>query len=134
MARSAKPVIAGSNPALPSIALPLNQLFMKSVYKYQGKAVGTGHGFSDHVILEMPASAEIIQADISVREGVEITVWAVVDKDALKVQRSFRVAGTGHDLDYPEGTHIKHIVTVFERVFVWHLFELLNFNTLKTDS
>ena len=59
------------------------------VFKYQMP-------IQDAVELEMPKGAEILRIDVQ-REV--LCMWALVQTDAPKVTRRFRIYGTGHDVD-----------------------------------
>jgi hypothetical protein len=58
---------------------------------------------------------------IGMQDGI-VTLWSLVDAEAKsKIERRFHIAGTGHPL--PAGPQL-YLGTVFERRFVWHIFEL----------
>ena len=73
----------------------------------------------------MPVGARVLRVD---RQGVDLTMWALVDPHAEKEARCFKVVGTGWDV--PEGA--EYIDTHFDRGaqpgfpngFVWHIFEV----------
>lgn len=74
----------------------------------------------DEVTLSMPRGAHILHAGM---QGQTPCVWALVDSKAPKVERFFRVFGTGNPL-CGEG-RMKHIASFQAPPFVWHLFECL---------
>jgi len=59
----------------------------------------------------------------SIHHNNDIEFWAEVDPEAEKEDRKFKVYGTGHPL--MEDVEQKYLGTCFERVFVWHIFEVL---------
>jgi len=67
--------------------------------------------------INMPKGAEIIYTDW---QGSRACFWALVDPDEEKEQREFYVVGTGHG-DAFKGD--RHIATLQEGSFVWHIFE-----------
>lgn len=78
----------------------------------------------------MPKGAQILTAQM---QGDRFCVWALVDPDAPKVNRSFRIYMTGQDIDIneQEDGYLKYIQTLQmsglgpKGVFVVHIFELL---------
>lgn len=85
----------------------------RSIYKYP--MVGS---VGDTVLIEMPVGAEIVHADL--QDHVP-TMWAIVDREAATERRLFTVIGTGFDID---GDVVRHLGTMYEGPFVWHLLEL----------
>jgi hypothetical protein len=75
-------------------------------------------GITDVVTLHMPRGARILHAGM---QGHTACVWALVDSEAPKVERVFRVVGTGNPL-CGDGL-MEHIASFQEPPFVWHLFE-----------
>ena len=61
---------------------------MNRVYRYK---IEIGH--NGPVVIDMPLGAQIIH--VETQHGVPC-LWAVVDPDALPVEREFEVYGTGH--------------------------------------
>lgn len=49
----------------------------------------------DDFTIEMPRSARVLS--VQIQHGVPV-LWALVQPDDVKVERRFRVAGTGHPL------------------------------------
>jgi hypothetical protein len=85
---------------------------MTSVHKYQ---------LSDRLnrtVVNMPAGAQILR--LALQKEVP-TIWARVDPDASRVERTFEIFGTGRSI--PTGAN--YIGTFDAGPFVWHVFELL---------
>lgn len=57
---------------------------------------------------------------IGMQDGV-VTLWTLIDVNGAREKRRFYIAGTGQALP-PESCYLG---TVFDRQFVWHIFELL---------
>jgi hypothetical protein len=68
----------------------------------------------------MPVGAKILTAQH--QDGV-MTLWAMVDPDAEREQRGFRIYGTGWPI---EQDNLDYVATAREGIFVWHLFEVLS--------
>ena len=85
-----------------------------NIFKY------TLYGFADQEI-EMPKGAKILSAGI--QQG-KIQVWALVDKHNKIETREFTVFGTGWPMNIKENA-LKFIQTIFDRDFVWHVFEII---------
>ena len=85
----------------------------KKIYKYPLTVEGK-------ILLELPEGAEILtfqtQRDF-------LCIWALVNPDAPKVKREFRMYGTGHDV---KEDGLKYIGTCqqFNGGLIWHLFEV----------
>lgn len=90
---------------------------MKAVWKFHLPT-------EDRVVARMPEGAQILSAQI---QHGELYVWAVCDSDAPRLQRSFRIIGTGHEIDFDldraryintfqlhDGALVFHIYEVFE--------------------
>ncbi len=50
-------------------------------------------------------------------------IWMLVDSEAELEDRMFWVRGTGQPLDTNDAHEIKHIGTVLDGPFIWHVFE-----------
>lgn len=74
----------------------------------------------DNVTVSMPKDARIISAQ---SQRGAVTIWAEVEPDAPRVNRRFRVVGTGHRFD---GTGLRHVGTVQAGLFVWHVYEVMS--------
>lgn len=79
--------------------------------------------FTDTIELRAPRSLGI--QHVAMQDGV-VTLWALVDVDSPRTTRRFHLAGTGHVI--PSGKEASpepyYLGTVFDRQFVWHIFEL----------
>lgn len=78
----------------------------------------TEAAFNEMVTIKAPQSLGINH--IEMQHGI-VTLWSLVDKDSPAFDRTFRIVGTGHEME-PVGNYLG---TVHERVYVWHIFELL---------
>ena len=85
---------------------------MKNIWKYTLPV-------NDHPVLPMQKGAKVLSVDV---QHGDIQVWALVDPEAPKELRGFRVAGTGHPLE-EEITSMRFIGTVQMGDLVWHIFE-----------
>ncbi len=73
--------------------------------------------------LTMPKGAEILH--VGMRDGDQITIWYIhedYDPTALGEVRTFAVFGTS---EYFEGDDLTHLGTVFQGLYVWHVFEVI---------
>lgn len=84
---------------------------MKVIWKYPFKV-------ADALVVRMPKGARILSVQM---QGVLPCLWALVDEDAKREGRLFRVFGTGNPFDAEDGAYIG---TFQERGLVWHLFEV----------
>lgn len=85
---------------------------MKVIYKYP---------LSDwSATIEMPQGAQVLTAQL---QGDKTFIWALVDTDKPKEERTFATIGTGHDAGKYNGELI-YINTIFQSGFVWHIFEV----------
>ena len=73
-------------------------------------------------IIEMPKEAKIIT--VQQQDSFNTCIWAIVDPEAEREKRMFSVIGTGEDFD---PTKRKYIGTWKDSIFVWHLFEIIDF-------
>lgn len=86
---------------------------MKRVYKYPLT-------ITDFVTISMPIGAKILRVDV---QNEKPYIWALVDPDAVKETRCFRIAGTGHEI---EDDHCDSYVGSFmlmNGALVFHVFE-----------
>lgn len=83
---------------------------MNVIYKYTFE-------IEDAFGIEMPQGAMILKAEM---QGKNPCIWALVNPDALREVREFRVLGTGHHYNFD---HLVHVATFQQGLFVWHLFE-----------
>ena len=54
----------------------------------------------------------------------ELFIWVLVDTNEDTEMRYFQIYGTGHTINSVE-KHL-YIDTIFQDIFVWHLFERIN--------
>ena len=90
---------------------------MNRVYKYPLPV-------NDLVTIAMPRLAHILTAHA---QHGEICVWALVNPDEQEVeQRTFRIAGTGHDVNVPINC-LRYIGSAHLHggSLVFHIFEVL---------
>lgn len=73
---------------------------------------------ADQFVVSMPKGAQVIHVGL---QGAHACMWAIVNPKEPKVDRKFRVVGTGNPSDnlYAQ----RHRGTWFDGPFVWHLFE-----------
>lgn len=88
---------------------------MQTVYKY---AVT----MKDTFTLELPTDAQILS--VQMQHG-EPQMWALVDPDAPKRKRAFRIVGTGHPI--PDVGLLRFVGTfqTSSGFMVFHLFEVI---------
>jgi len=70
--------------------------------------------------VSMQRGAEILSVGV---QNAEITIWALVEPDMIKVQRDIFVAGTGHVFNEKSLDKMEFIGTVFLDSFVFHIFD-----------
>ena len=75
----------------------------------------------DYTVLEMPKGAETLS--VQDQRGTP-RLWALVDPSAITEKRTFKMAGTGHDID---GRNLRFIDTfqLMNGGLVFHVFEVL---------
>lgn len=83
---------------------------MITIYKYQIQ--------SDEQKITMPAGASILCFQL---QNTVPTIWAMVDIEQPVEVRSFRIYGTGWEMD--ELMNLRYIGTIQSESLVWHLFE-----------
>ena len=86
---------------------------MRSIWKFP-LPVG------DFVAISMPAGARVLTVQT---QGINACLWALVDTDAPRETRRFRVFGTGHPV---EGVEVDSYVGTIQQLggaLVWHVFE-----------
>lgn len=69
-------------------------------------------------LVSLPARAEILHVGLDPQEA--LCLWARVDTEAPKVERTLYVTGTGTEL--PDGDN-RYIGTIVLGPFVWHFWE-----------
>jgi len=80
-----------------------------------------GFDIADEFAIEMPGGAEIL--DVQEQHGLAC-IWALIDPEASKKCRYFRLVGTGHPFDYD--ARIYKYMGTFQMHggnLVFHLFE-----------
>jgi len=87
---------------------------MLTVYKYPLEVGKAYNSFA------MPKGAKILRAEF---QNKIITLWAMVDTEAVEERRYFVIFGTGHDMGEYKEEMLVYISTVFISEFVFHVFE-----------
>lgn len=85
---------------------------MVTIHKYQ-------FSIADEVSIKMPERAKILS--VQVQDG-KPTIWAMVETDWKREIRTFKVFGTGYQLN-GLAFFYTHIATIQLDGFVWHIFE-----------
>lgn len=86
---------------------------MRTIWKFTFK-------LNSVVEVQMPDRARVIH--VGEQNGL-LCLWAMVDTENQLTARRFRIFGTGH----PLSTDVKEshfIGTVFQSIYVWHVFEV----------
>jgi hypothetical protein len=76
----------------------------------------------DEFELEMPDTP--FPLTVQLQDDVPC-MWAIVNPNAPKAKKRFRVYGTGHPIGELSGQH--YIGTIQQNGFVWHIFSLSNY-------
>jgi hypothetical protein len=84
-------------------------LMAHSIWKYQVRAWG-------QTVIPMPRNARVVA--VQLQRDIP-TLWALVDPDAPRTERTFEVVGTGWDFNEDES----YIGTYQQGDFVWHVME-----------
>ncbi|MBA7614272.1 hypothetical protein ES703_21535 [subsurface metagenome] len=90
---------------------------MLTIYKYPIP-------IEDHFTLELPKDARILT--VQIQRGTP-QLWAVVDPEAEKEIRHFRLSGTGHPLGGSDFLKMSNYIGTFQienGALVFHLFEI----------
>jgi hypothetical protein len=71
---------------------------------------------------EMPKGAQVLAAQAQLGGP---TIWALCNPLAPKEKRTFRIVGTGHEIEDQPGVLLDHVGTfqLYEGKFVGHIFE-----------
>jgi len=79
---------------------------------------------ADTFVLNLPKGAETLTVQIQHKEP---QLWVLLDPNAPKEERFFRLAGTGHPITYDMGREYKYINSfqLDNGNLVFHLFEIL---------
>jgi hypothetical protein len=74
---------------------------------------------NDLITIQLPVGADILTVH---EQHGSICLWALVNTNATKIERTFRIAGTGHNL---ANGNFKYIGTAFleDGALVFHVFE-----------
>lgn len=88
---------------------------MKTIYKYNITS-------DDEQRIEMPAIAQVLTVQC---QNGHPRIWVAVDPDSPTLVRRFRLVGTGHAFDTPDGV-IRYVGTfqLYGGDLVFHLFDL----------
>lgn len=73
-----------------------------------------------NVEIEMPFGSKVIH--VGSQENASVCLWAIVDPNAGKAIRKFRVYGTGYDMQKTDGPHNYIGTTQDSDGLVWHVF------------
>lgn len=82
---------------------------MKSIWKFPVQ-------IEDEFMVEMPRDTQILTVQM---QGYDPFMWGIIDTMAEKIERRFRIFGTGR----PFESSGEYIGTFQDGDFVWHLFE-----------
>lgn len=86
----------------------------KTIWKFEAD-------MTDEFLIQMPVNAKIISAQ---NQSGKICIWAIVNPENLRENRMFRVYGTGNPFN-GDNVNLEFIATIQDRIFVWHLFEVI---------
>lgn len=89
---------------------------MNTIYKYEL------HHDCGLVILEMPEGSKVLTVQ---SQGSIACLWAMVDTDKQKVERRFRIIGTGHGVDCVEELRYISTYQLLEGRLIFHVFEVM---------
>ena len=85
---------------------------MKKIFKYEIVD-------SKQITIELPMGAIVV--DACIQQG-NVKLWIEVPQDdRIKEKRTFKIFGTGVEIP----TEAIHRSTLFDGVFVWHIYEVL---------
>lgn len=86
---------------------------MKAIWKYRIPLVSESK-------VSMQKDARIIHVNI---QEESLTIWAIVETESIREFRTFRVFGTGEELDEKYLPSLIYIGTVHIKGYVFHIFE-----------
>jgi len=95
-------------------------MMVKKIFKYKLEPLSTIQE------INLPWDAEIL--DVQMQEAVGrrgLCLWAVVDPAKENLIRKFQIFGTGWPLPYRFVNKYKHLKTIQDGSFVWHVFEVI---------
>jgi hypothetical protein len=93
-------------------SLPKPEVPAKTIWKYPLE-------LQDEQMIEVPVNSEYLH--VALQDGV-ITLWVLVNPTYPKVGKIISIFGTGRTVSvcYKKS---QHIGTIFQGVFVWHIFD-----------
>ena len=93
------------------------------VYKYAIPAhlTESGINFENEFKLSIPNPGIIMSVGVQKSRSLQFQVWALVDPQALPIDRNFLWLGTGHETDH---TKLQFIYAYITDGLVFHLFEI----------
>lgn len=86
---------------------------MQVIYKYDLTLAG-------YQELTLPRNARILTADL---QDCELKLWAIVDSENPARKIGIHILGTGSIVPEIERGFLKHLNTIQQEGFVWHIFE-----------
>ena len=86
---------------------------MEVIYKYPLQIM------SGIQTVELPDKSKLLSAQM---QGSSLCLWARVNPKFAKINRHFRVIGTGQEFN---SVGLEYVATIQDAPFVWHLFEVL---------
>jgi hypothetical protein len=86
---------------------------MKTIWKFELV-------LDDDPVVEMPEGARVLHADVQYGKPC---VWALVDPEAPKTPRRFRLAGSGHPIEDADTRGYINTFLLQDGAFVGHLFD-----------
>lgn len=89
---------------------------MKKILKYE-----IALNLSTTTRLAIPKYGIILHTNM---QSNKLFIWVLVDINEDVEMRYFQIYGTGHNIS-PVEKHL-YVGTVFQDIFVWHLFERIN--------
>ena len=94
---------------------------METIHKYEIDL--TLHVNGECYIVRMPSGAKILHVDS--QKPRHIHLWALVSTEAKTEDRPILVVGTGGSMsNIRSDIKLKHLGTVEDGPFIWHVFEL----------
>lgn len=86
---------------------------MKKIFKY-------GLAITGMQTIYMPAGAEVLTVGV---QDENYYLWAKVDPEAAPEEHTFYVYGTGNPIPDHYGVADRFVGTVYDKSFVWHVYE-----------
>jgi len=76
---------------------------------------------TDSQVVSMPIGALVISAK---EQNGKLCIWALVDTRCSNKDKTIRISGTGHDVDFPIGDYSFYFVdtVVMSNGLVWHVY------------